>query len=80
MDDLSLEVGLNWQSPFEGVGERGKAPALMSMLQSGAFQPLIDSIGGKTKEVLQNTVDEARGRTGHNQAELYPGLFGYASH
>ncbi|WP_227556643.1 hypothetical protein, partial [Acinetobacter nosocomialis] len=68
---------LNWQSPFEGAGAESKAPALMSMLQSGAFQPLIDSIGGKTKEVLQNTVDEARGRTGItklNSTQVFSGM------
>lgn len=76
-EDINLEVGLNWQSPFEGAGAESKAPALMSMLQSGAFQPLIDSIGGKTKEVLQNTVDEARGRTGItklNSTQVFSGM------
>lgn len=76
-DDVSLEASLNWQSPFEGAGAESKAPALMSMLQSGAFQPLIDSIGGKTKEVLQNTVNEARGRTGItklNSTQVFSGM------
>lgn len=76
-DDVSLEASLNWQSPFEGAGAESKAPALMSMLQSGAFQPLIDSIGGKTKEVLQDTVNEARGRTGItklNSTQVFSGM------
>lgn len=76
-DDINLEAALNWQSPFEGAGAESKAPALMSMLQSGAFQPLIDSIGGKTKEVLQDTVNEARGRTGItklNSTQVFSGM------
>lgn len=76
-EDVTIEASLNWQSPFEGAGAESKAPALMSMLQSGAFQPLIDSIGGKTKEVLQNTVDEARGRTGItklNSTQVFSGM------
>lgn len=76
-DDVNLEASLNWQSPFEGAGAESKAPALMSMLQSGAFQPLIDSIGGKTKEVLQDTVSEARGRTGItklNSTQVFSGM------
>ena len=76
-EDISLEASLNWQSPFEGAGAESKAPALMSMLQSGAFQPLIDSIGGKAKEVLQDTVNEARGRTGItklNSTQVFSGM------
>ncbi|WP_171304462.1 hypothetical protein [Acinetobacter proteolyticus] len=76
-DEIDLEASLNWQSPFEGAGAESKAPALMSMLQSGAFQPLIDSIGGKTKEILQDTVNEARGRTGItklNSTQVFSGM------
>lgn len=75
--DVTLDVNLNWQSPFEGAGAESKAPALMAMLQSGAFQPLIDSIGGKTKDVLQDTVTEARGRTGItklNSTQVFSGM------
>lgn len=76
-DDVNLDINLNWQSPFEGAGAESKAPALMSMLQSGAFQPLIDSMGGKTKEALQDTVNEARGRTGItklNSTQVFSGM------
>lgn len=75
--DVTLDAGLNWQSPFEGAGAESKAPALMSMLQSGAFQPLIDSLGGKTKDALQDTVNEARGRTGItklNSTQVFSGM------
>lgn len=75
--DVTLDASLNWQSPFEGAGAESKAPALMSMLQSGAFQPLIDSMGGKTKDALQDTVNEARGRTGItklNSTQVFSGM------
>lgn len=75
--DVDFAGNFNWQSPFEGAGAESKAPALMSMLQSGAFQPLIDSLGGKTKEVLQDTINEARGRTGItklNSTQVFSGM------
>lgn len=75
--DVTLDVNLTWQSPFEGAGAESKAPALMAMLQSGAFQPLIDQIGGKTKDLLQDTVSEARGRTGItrlNSTQVFSGM------
>lgn len=75
--DVTLDANLNWQSPFEGAGAESKAPALMSMLQSGAFQPLIDSLGGKAKDALQDTVNEARGRTGItklNSTQVFSGM------
>ena len=75
--EVSLEGTFNWQSPFDGAGAESKAPALMSMLQSGAFQPLIDSLGGKAKEALQDTVTEARGRTGItklNSTQVFSGM------
>lgn len=75
--DVSLEGTFSWQSPFDGAGAESKAPALMSMLQSGAFQPLIDSLGGKAKDALQDTVNEARGRTGItklNSTQVFSGM------
>ncbi len=49
LTEASMEIALNWQSPFEQAGPESKAPALMAMLQSGALQPIIDSLFGKTK-------------------------------
>jgi hypothetical protein len=43
-DTASLEITLNWQSPFEHAGLESKAPTMMAMLQSGALQPLIDEV------------------------------------
>ena len=42
--DASLDVTLNWQSPFEAYGADQKAPALTAMLQSGAIQPVINAV------------------------------------
>lgn len=48
LTEASLEVVMNWQSPFESAGPETKAPALMSMLSSGALQPVVDALqGGK---------------------------------
>lgn len=44
LTEASMEVVLNWQSPFESAGPETKAPALMSMLSSGALQPIVDSL------------------------------------
>lgn len=45
LTESSLDVSLNWQSPFENSGPEASLPALMAMLQSGAIQPLINSAG-----------------------------------
>ena len=47
--EANMEIALNWQSPFEQSGPESKAPALMAMLQSGALQPIVDSVMGKPK-------------------------------
>lgn len=50
LTDSSLEMTLNWQSPFENSGPESKAPALLAMLQSGALQPVVDAVLGNKKE------------------------------
>lgn len=75
--DPTLDINLNWQSPFESSGAEAKAPALMSMLQSGAFQPLIDSLGGTAQKIFGDTVAEAKGRTGItklNSTQVFSGM------
>lgn len=47
LTEASMEIALNWQSPFEQAGAESKAPALLSMLQSGALQPLVTMLGGQ---------------------------------
>jgi len=43
LTEASMEMALNWQSPFEQSGPETKAPALMAMLQSGVLQPIVDA-------------------------------------
>lgn len=56
--EASMEVALNWQSPFEQSGAESKAPMLMAMLQSGVLAPvvgsLLDLVGGSGKKVQEN--------------------------
>lgn len=61
LTEASMELALNWQSPFESAGPEAKAPALMAMLQSGALQPIIDAIFGKTGNA---TADSAAQQSG----------------
>ena len=42
--DASIDIALNWQSPFEASGADQKAPALTAMLQGGAIQPVINAV------------------------------------
>lgn len=43
LSEASMEMSLNWQSPFESAGPETKAPALMAMLSSGALQPFVEA-------------------------------------
>lgn len=44
--ESNLDVTLNWQSPFEQSGPESSMPTLMAMLQSGALQPVLNSLIG----------------------------------
>ncbi|WP_322997192.1 hypothetical protein [Castellaniella sp.] len=44
LTEATLEMLLNWQSPFEQTGPESRAPALAAMLQSGSLQPTVDAI------------------------------------
>jgi len=46
LTEANFEMALSWNSPFENSGAESKAPALLAMLQSGAFQPLLDAVFG----------------------------------
>lgn len=50
LTEASMDVTLNWQSPFENSGPESKAPALLAMLQSGALQPVVDAVMGGKKD------------------------------
>lgn len=45
LTESNLDVTLNWQSPFEQSGPESSLPTLMAMLQSGAIQPVLESLG-----------------------------------
>lgn len=48
--DGNVEITANWQSPFEQAGAESKAPAVMSMLQSGTFESYLLPLLGKGDE------------------------------
>jgi len=60
LSDVTMEVSLNWQSPFESSGPECKAPALTAMLQSGTLLPIVDAIseaaGIKDKDSLAGKI------------------------
>ena len=87
--DSNLESILNWQSPFEQAGPESKAPALFAMLQSGALQPIVDSVlpgflkkdnQGPDPSALQrsdNFLKQFEGRTGItklNSTQVFNGM------
>jgi hypothetical protein len=85
LTEASMEIVLNWQSPFEQAGAESKAPALMSMLQSGALQPLVTMLGGqndseKAASAQQNSnkfLSQFEGRTGItklNSTQVFTGM------
>lgn len=72
LTESSLEMTMGWQSPFENAGADKGAPALSSMLQSGAIQPWVSG-NGKASEVLA----KFEGRTGItklNSTQVFSGM------
>jgi hypothetical protein len=86
LTEASMEVTLNWQSPFEQSGPESRAPALMAMLQSGQLQPVIDAfpgaagdkgLFGRIKQQLSVASDAFVGRTGItklNSTQVFSGM------
>ncbi|AMK75630.1 MULTISPECIES: hypothetical protein [Methylomonas] len=70
-DEATLDLTLNWQSPFEQAGPETKAPTLFAMMQSGLASQMYDSLGfdqgesssSKATRLLQ----QFEGRTGITQ-------------
>ncbi len=48
LTESNLDASLNWQSAFESMSPESKAPMLFAMLQSGALQPVIDSLNAQS--------------------------------
>lgn len=82
LTEASMEIALNWQSPFEQAGAESKAPALMAMLQSGALQPLINAITNKqaaagAQKKANDFLSRFEGRTGItklNSTQVFTGM------
>jgi len=78
--DGTFSVSLQWQSPFESSGAESKAPMLISMLQSGALQPMVDSLLGKESKASKDSKDflsQFAGRTGItklNSVQVFSGM------
>lgn len=70
--EATMEMVLNWQSPFEQAGADRGMPALSAMLQSGALQPYVNS-DGKAGSMLS----KFEGRTGItklNSTQVFSGM------
>ena len=83
LTDASMEIALNWQSPFEQAGPESKAPALMAMLQSGALQPFVNALTGGTpadgsaQQKSNEFLSQFEGRTGItklNSTQVFTGM------
>lgn len=84
LTEASLEMALNWQSPFEAAGPETKAPALMAMLSSGALQPVVEAVlGGKdstpggAQQKSNEFLQQFEGRTGItrlNSTQVFAGM------
>ena len=84
LTEASLEMALNWQSPFEAAGPETKAPALMAMLSSGALQPVVEAVlGGKdstpggAQQKSNEFLQKFEGRTGItrlNSTQVFAGM------
>lgn len=85
LTEASMEMVLNWQSPFESAGPETRAPAIFAMLQSGTLQPVIDALNplksdkqtsGKY-EAKSGTLSQFEGRTGItklNSTQVFNGM------
>src|SRR5258706_6103383 len=72
LTEASLEMTLNWQSPFESAGADRGVPTLSAMLQSGALQPFVNPSGK-----VSDTIGKFEGRTGItklNSNQVFSGM------
>ncbi len=86
LTEASLEMALNWQSPFEAAGPETKAPALMAMLSSGALQPVVEAAAGGSNNAADASAAQKKsadflgqfeGRTGItrlNSTQVFAGM------
>lgn len=86
LTEASMEMALNWQSPFEAAGPETKAPALMAMLSSGALQPVVEAAAGGSNNAADASAAQKKsadflqqfeGRTGItrlNSTQVFAGM------
>ena len=85
LQDASMEVAMNWQSPFESSGTESQAPALAAMLQTGALQPLVAALAGSSdqgvaaglRDKINGQLTAFEGRTGItklNSTQVFNGM------
>lgn len=81
VEDVQLDLEMNWQSPFEGAGAEGAAPALSSMLQSGTIPAIVDKVGQQVGTSAfddpSGSAREAIGRSGMtklNSTQIFNGM------
>ena len=89
LSEAEIDINLQWQSPFENMGAEAKAPAMLSMLQTGALQPVLAALKGngaagmseqEAKEKQQNSngfLQQFEGRSGItklNSTQVFAGM------
>ncbi|APQ14660.1 hypothetical protein BJP27_24105 (plasmid) [Pseudomonas oryzihabitans] len=88
ISDDNMELGFNWQSPFENSGPESKVPSIMAMLQSGQAAMVINALQASgvlgTSDDLNRIADNAQqavkdleGRTGItklNSRQVFSGM------
>lgn len=83
MMEASMEIALNWQSPFENSGTDTQAPTLSAMLQSGSLQPLLAALTNNGEQFSQihqkagSVLSSFEGRTGItklNSTQVFNGM------
>jgi hypothetical protein len=76
----SMELAVNWQSPFEGSGVESSFPGLAQMAQAGMFQGIIKAVGDKAgldTQTAENSAKQLVGRSGVtklNSTQVFSGM------
>lgn len=82
LTDGSIEMTLNWQSPFENVGPDQKFSSLSAMLQAGGFASVLSSLQAAFPSLqglnsAQSTAAALEGRTNItklNSTQIFSGM------
>lgn len=84
LTQASMELAMNWQSPFEGAGVESRFPAIAQMAQAGALSPILkalgERLGGESGQALNGLSEKAKqlfGRSGVtklNSTQVFSGM------